>query len=480
MAASPSYLKKRKLGWYVQVAVPRELQPILGTSPILRSLRTRDEAEARKRRHEVVAAIFSEFRQAAAVAPAPAASTPTEILQAALMSREAIDSGERLQRHAELAHEASVDDYLERQARTHGVDAEGHPKLPAEAVSIIRRSYSALAGRHEFSLSRLATAYLREQEVRLTAQTIGDKRRRLDAFLEWFGGERECGEITRKVAGAYITEVIQRRTQKLPTGEVIPLSAKTRIKETSDLRSFCQWLVDRGRMDDNPFDRMSRSIKESTRGKERGRRSWQPAELSKILSGIEPTDPMWALTVIGAYTGMRREEAATLRVESIQGKVLRISEGKADASVRSVPIHPALAPLLKQLAKTTKDGFLIPGLLRGGPDRKRGWYIGKRFGLAIRKLGIADPRLVYHAFRNTVITQLLEAGIPKSTIQLMVGHEREGVTLESYNIEGVSDNVKRAAMLKLTFGKRLDDYVATTGARVVVKASSKARKKKES
>jgi integrase len=477
MAAAPSYLKKRKLGWYVQVAVPRELQPILGTSPILRSLRTRDEAEARKRRHGTIATIFSEFRQAAAVTPAPSASTPEGMLQAALRNREAIDSGQLHPRDAELAHEASVDDYLERQARIHGVDAEGHPKMPSESVSIIRRSYSALAGRHEFSLARLATGYLKEQEVRLTAQTIGDKRRRLDSFLEWFGGERECGEVTRKVAGAYITEVIQRRTQKLPNGETVPLSAKTRIKETSDLRSFFQWLVDRGRLDENPFDRMSRSIKDSTRGKERGRRSWQPAELAKVLHGIEPADPMWALTVIGAYTGMRREEAATLRVESIQGNVLRVSEGKADASVRSVPIHPALAPLLKQLAKTTKDGFLIPGLLRGGPDRKRGWYIGKRFGLAIRALGVTDPRVVYHAFRNTVVTQLLEAGIPKATIQLMVGHEREGVTLESYNIEGVSDKVKRAAMLKLTFGKRLDDYVAATGASVIVKASAKPRKK---
>lgn len=477
MAATPTYLKKRHNTWYVQIAVPRNLQELIGSRVVVRSLKTADEREANRTKHAAIAQILSEFRQATAVAPV-SLDNPEAILQAALETREAIERGDLAERDAETAHEVNVEDYLERQARLHGVDAEGHARIPADAVRKIQRSYKALKGRHDLSLSHLAEVYLEEQKERLTAQTIGDKKRRLDAFLEWFGGDRECTEVTRKVAGTYVTEVIQRRTQKDADGKPIPLSAKTRGKEASDLRSFFQWLADRGRIDENPFVRMARTIKESSRAEPLLRRAWKPEELSKVLHGIEPNDPLWALTAIAAYTGMRREEVGELEVESIDGNVLKIERGKTKAANRRVPIHPAIAPLVKQLAKTSADGYLIPGLLRGGPDKKRSWYLGKRFGRAIRQLGIADSRLDFHALRGTVVSQLEEAAVPLSTIQLIVGHRRQGVTFSSYNPEGVTDKTRRAALVKVTYGK-LDEFVTAAGSSVVVKASAKPRKAKD-
>src|SRR5262245_24050535 len=44
------YLQKRRQTWYVRVAVPPSLIPVIGKSHIVRSLKTRDAAVARERR----------------------------------------------------------------------------------------------------------------------------------------------------------------------------------------------------------------------------------------------------------------------------------------------------------------------------------------------------------------------------------------------------------------------------------------------
>jgi len=139
-----------------------------------------------------------------------------------------------------------------------------------------------------------------------------------------------------------------------------------------------------------------------------------------------------------------------------------------------VPVHPALSPLIKRLEKTSTDGYLIPGLLRGGPDKKRAWYVGKRFGRVISQLGIEDEALDFHALRGTVITQLESAGVLESTIQLIVGHKRQGMTLGTYSA-GVPDKVKREAIVRVSYGKALDAFISEAGATVKVKASARAR-----
>lgn len=477
MAASHSYLKKRKKGWYVQLAIPRAAQATLGCKTIARSLKTRDEVEAHRLKHAVIAEIQSTIRQALAVTPAQSQQvTPDHLLSSALDAQKALEEGRASKRDVYAAHDAAVDDFLEAQARLVGVGPDGHPLLPSSVSSVIKRSYGALAGRHDLSLSHLVSVYLTEQEGRLTAQTVGDKRRRLEAFLKWFGAERECSEVTRKVAGTYVTEVVQRRVLQGSDEENTPLSAKTRGKETSDLRSFFQWLSDRGRIDENPFDRMARSIKESSRAEPETRRAWKPEELSEVIRGVDHNDPLWSLAVIAAYTGMRREEVGELEVTSVDGDTFQIERGKTKAANRRVAIHPVIAPLVAQLVSTSTDGYLIPGLLRGGPDKKRSWYVGKRFGRVIRKLGITDTKLDFHALRGTVVNQMEESGVPHSTIQLIVGHRRQGVTFGSYSAEGVSDKVRRAALGKVSYGQ-LDTYVKRIGSTVVVKASASPKKK---
>lgn len=466
----PTYLTKRGSIWYVQVPVPRSRQQAVGAKTLERSLRTRDEARAMRERHAVIAEFQARID---GTAEALANDGPEALLQLGQDLRKEVEAGTLHPVDAEGTMEASLDRYLSKEAKASGSKGARPERIPDAAASTIRRAHKALSGSLRATLAFQREAYLTESKRRLTAQTIADKRRRLEEFGAWIGDDHECSEVTRRKAGQYVSEVVLARTQKDGSGKS-PLSPTTLKKEISDLRAFFDWLMIRGVIESNPFDRMAGTVKGSIRGRAPARRAWLPEELSKVLHGVSADDPMWSLVVIGAFTGMRREEIGELQVSSVDGDGLLVHEGKRQSSVRRVPIHPALQPLIQRLAETTTDGFLIPGLLRGGPDKKRSWYLGKRFSYTIRRIGIADEKLDFHAFRHTVITQLEGAGVPWSTVQLIVGHRRQGVTLNYSG--GVPDKVKRDALLHVSYGAQLDKYVSDEGARVTVKASAKPRK----
>ena len=66
-----SYLQKRRQGWYVRVAVPQGLVPVIGKQHIVKSLQTRDVEVARKRRWLALAQIQGEFADQAGRADDP-------------------------------------------------------------------------------------------------------------------------------------------------------------------------------------------------------------------------------------------------------------------------------------------------------------------------------------------------------------------------------------------------------------------------
>lgn len=67
--ADTRYLKRRREGWYIQVAVPVKLHGAFGSKVILRSLNTRDLTEAQSRRWPKLVEIQAVFRQMAGGAP---------------------------------------------------------------------------------------------------------------------------------------------------------------------------------------------------------------------------------------------------------------------------------------------------------------------------------------------------------------------------------------------------------------------------
>lgn len=126
---------------------------------------------------------------------------------------------------------------------------------------------------------------------------------------------------------------------------------------------------------------------------------------------------------------------------------------------------------------------MLPGLLTSGKDDKRGKLIGKRFAYALRRVGVADPRVVFHSLRNTVITQLLSRGVPLERVQLIAGHDTDkglGSSLPYVDRDSVQDVENRKALSVVTYGADLDAYVTKTGAGVTVETKARRRPKRAS
>lgn len=177
---------------------------------------------------------------------------------------------------------------------------------------------------------------------------------------------------------------------------------------------------------------------------------WEAATQSRV--GVVKKAPfsieLSHLIKLGAYSGARIEELCSLKVSEIKDEAFMISDSKTAAGVRIVPIHSAIAPLVKSLVKASKDGYLISGLTFNKYD-DRSNAIGKRFGRLKTRLGFSGAH-TFHSFRSTVVTQLENAGVGENLAADIVGHEKPRITYGLYS-GGATLEVKREALEKVSY-----------------------------
>jgi len=161
----------------------------------------------------------------------------------------------------------------------------------------------------------------------------------------------------------------------------------------------------------------------------------QPHTLPTILSQDEVTRLIEAaanrmhrtLLILLYATGMRRSEAALLKVSDIdsQRMVIHIHRGKGLRD-RDVPLTPKLLEVLRDYWRWKKPRvYLFPSKMGDHSieqpiSDKTVWNACR--AAAIRA-GIAK-KLGPHTLRHCFATHLLESGADLRTIQLLMGHER--------------------------------------------------------
>jgi integrase len=160
--------------------------------------------------------------------------------------------------------------------------------------------------------------------------------------------------------------------------------------------------------------------------------------------------PLADLIALGWYTGARIEELCQLNQESVitvDGiRCFDFPRSKSKASKRVVPIHISLLPVVDRLLKDTADTFLIP-TQSANRYGKRSHAISKAFGRLRTAAGFSKLH-VFHGFRHTVVTELIRADVPDALAKELVGHETGSVTHDVYS-KGASTVQKLAAISKL-------------------------------
>ncbi|MWJ29498.1 tyrosine-type recombinase/integrase [Halomonas sp. ZH2S] len=205
---------------------------------------------------------------------------------------------------------------------------------------------------------------------------------------------------------------------------------------------------------DNPFlgHELPNNNKKGKK-KEEKRLAFKAEEVKKLYDiaiSKQKHQVAYAIKIAG-LTGCRIEEICKLKKNHIvaESGILSfyIEEGKTDASIRKIPIHHNLKPLIEQLVKNAdKDGYLIYSS-GGNKYGIRSDSISKAFGRIKRELGY-DSRYVFHSIRKTVITALQHNDVKPLVIASIVGHETGTVTFDIYS-EGASAKQKLEAIKTL-------------------------------
>lgn len=212
------------------------------------------------------------------------------------------------------------------------------------------------------------------------------------------------------------------------------ISRATLQRELSGMRGYWKWLSRRLDIIDRERDPFNVDIATQSKKRDTGRKAYSSAEAVRLLrAAVDKPDPKLAdLIRLGMFTGARLEELCVMNADDVQldNGVLTIRDAKTLAGIRDVPIHPRLRPVVERLKRDTGDGYLIPGLKRDKYG-KRSPAIGKRFG-HLKRDNNFSTRHVFHSFRNTLKTQLRNAGVPLDVQNEMLGHEQDDEMLGVY------------------------------------------------
>lgn len=492
--ADTRYLKQRRQGWYFSMKVPADLVGKIGRKDIVISLRTRDLSQAQADRWRLVAEWTSRFE----VARGTRVLTPAEIEQKAqasyqetlAMLAEYDEDVENVDTFAELELERLAEERLDdleyavtsariaaaagRRAALNGEirmppAAFGRNGIDMKTLQPVRLVKAASGEPFAEVARRYIEEVQRDPTAKLTEQTRGQYEAVYRLFDQW-AGKPGLDDVDRKQAAEFLDKIAtldphwgrSPLTKQRTFREILQLfgdrqpglSNRTINRYATALSLVWQWAKRRGLVTkENPWEDQYRKAGEKRKTQ---KLPFNVDELRLLLTEPDArpakhhgSNTISWLCLISAYSGMRLNEMCDRKVADIKREngvwYFQISNAKSEAGDRRVPIHSRLIEAgLLNFIQHHGDEWLFPGLKPGGPDRKRSWYISKRFTAHRRSLGIirlddktGKDRVDFHSFRRSVIKVLERARLPQTEVAQVVGHDREGITYGTYNPDGL-------------------------------------------
>jgi integrase len=296
----------------------------------------------------------------------------------------------------------------------------------------------------------------------------------LQPFItQWFAQrEREVEKSTafmdRSAVTAFVrahpllNDITRPNVAKWIEGRRREVTGATAQREVSGLRSFHHWLRSHGEVpDDTPDPFAGHKFQDRRKKVEEARReAFTPEEADRLYTaalGRPDGDTLAAFVALGAWTGMRREEIAALRIEDLSlGKSaswLTIRRAKTASSNRTIPTHPRAVPLLKRLAGKRTSGFLFADLKADHLGR-RGDLTGKAFTYLKKKMGFPASR-TFHSLRHMFVQRVRALGTPEDLVGDLVGHKPVSITGARYGSPEARKKLLPEAIAGLSYPGKL-------------------------
>jgi len=252
----------------------------------------------------------------------------------------------------------------------------------------------------------------------LAKNTLAAYRSDLALFAGWLA-ERQVG-----LAAASEVDINDYLAHLHARAGHIKASSQQRLHST--LRRFYRWLLDQGRIEDDPLLNIERPLRA-----ERFPKTLSEKNVEDLLAAPDTDTPRGlrdrALLELLYATGLRVSELVGLKLFelSLADQVLRAT-GKGDKQ-RLVPLGEIAADWLTRylrearpaiLAARTSDHVFVTAR-GGGMTRQMAWTLIKKYGTAA---GIAREKISPHVLRHAFATHLLNHGADLRVVQLLLGH----------------------------------------------------------
>ena len=463
--AAPGYLTRRKLGWYFQIAVPKDLQAHVGQKVVRFSLKTRDRRLAAiKARDELAQATqyFAELRAARLTDEQRQIvveklrnlgyeiGSATSDLVAAIS---ALQTRERSEMEAWLE---------ERRARLKEVDAEidadaAIAPLKVEGVAWLRKiddvadvaGVKAVMAPDSLTLDGLFERWQRERkpaprsvtECEFTVRRFRELHGRLsitDISRQHVREFREAmlqfpASLSNQEARLPLPEILRRYEGKTGVRRSAAVSARKRL---GFLKTLLRLAVDAGDLQENPADGIR-----ITEVERQQRLPFSADDLKAIfrrapfVAGGDRGATYW-LMILGLHTGARLGELLQLVPADIQVSesiefINITNEGgrrlKTDSSRRRVPIHPQLKELGFIEWARKKNGGLFAELLPAESGVQLSKESSRDLMRLIRAAGVKDELKAFHSFRHSFKDACREAGVEEAIGDALTGHAGGGI-----------------------------------------------------
>ena len=287
--------------YYVRVPVPRDLRRLNYRSHVRKSTGTGDKRQAEKQKGRILSELYREIDRM--------------YLEAGLKAP---------------AWQSVVEDALDIRSRVQTGDIDTPPEDPAGGVLAsevaenevgpvfgnegIRQFVRIAEGKHTPLTDDLLEKALSDSA--LTEQTRANYRGPVKEFMRWRGGSVAVEEVTRKLAGQYVTGYL--RASGAQPGTI--------NKKVSALSGLWAWMVKRGYAADNPWLGQQVATKADRRGTDTSdgdERPFTDCEVKAILSGVSDQARADLLHTL-MLTGMRLKEAVDL--EEAQRRVAELMQ----------------------------------------------------------------------------------------------------------------------------------------------------------
>lgn len=430
----PIGLQKRGSTYWLRRRVPQDLVAAYGKAEIVKSLKTKDRTEAKRRLVHETYALEQEFdaRRAELSAPSPMVSSAPAAAPSA-MSRLQRLRGSTTQPKSLISVVLDLGDTLDRQlgqrAQERAPARTGTPQGTTTGLSATPLSWDQLAER--WAAERKPT-----QKTGKAHASIA----------------KEFSAIRGVVTGSTKADVLAYKERLIAAG-VTSSNLKTKL---SRLKTLANYAYENGHIDTKISDGVR-----APKSKTKARVPFDDEALQRLFSGpihndgARPSqgrgDAAYWLPLIALFTGARLEEIAGLLTTDLVELTYQDQSGsekrawffkfrpdldrnrslKNLGSERTVPVHPELVRLglIRYALSLPKDGAgqLFP-LLTPHSSGKRGHKWGQWFGTYLRQTcGVTDRRMVFHSFRHSLKDAGRESGVPEETQRAIMGHSPKDV-----------------------------------------------------